>query len=245
MRTRRNNSETLPLDPEIERTIRRRIRRVATHTMADTHNDGYISGEEERLPTPPRRTLGDCMVPRGPRNRRSVVLPDNARTIGMVPAFYNMLVAKPFTGKDHEDPHDHLENFYDMVATMGVQEGQEDAAYMKFFHHTLLGEAKEWFKSQPPQSMTTWDEIETKFLTRFFPPTKFVSAKADITSFKQGSGEAFYEAWDRFQTLLRRCPNHGLDDVDQLNVFCNGLHHESRVLLDASAGGTMMRIQPE
>nr|KYP32094.1 hypothetical protein KK1_047295 [Cajanus cajan] len=57
--------------------------------------------------------------------------------------------------------------------------------------------------------------------------------------------EPFCEAWERFKSLLRKCPNHGFEDIAQLNFFVNGIKPEVKMLLDAAAGGTMMSVGPE
>ncbi|XP_019427133.1 PREDICTED: uncharacterized protein LOC109335455 [Lupinus angustifolius] len=38
---------------------------------------------------------------------------------------------------------------------------------------------------------------------------------------------------------------HGFEDVDQLNIFCNGLKPETKMILDVAAGGTMMTVDVE
>ncbi|XP_019450616.1 PREDICTED: uncharacterized protein LOC109352889 [Lupinus angustifolius] len=93
--------------------------------------------------------------------------------------------------------------------------------------------------------LTNWSDLETKLLTNFSPPARYVHAKFEISTFRQGVEEAFYEAWERFQMLLRKCPNHEFEDADQLNIFCNGLKPETKMLLDVAAGGTMMVMDAE
>ena len=71
------------------------------------------------------------------------------------PYWYNLILTNQFTGKDHEDPHNFLETFYDLVATMGLDEASAEDAYMKLFHLALIGDAKEWFKTLSSQSLNT------------------------------------------------------------------------------------------
>ncbi|XP_020215415.1 uncharacterized protein LOC109799279 [Cajanus cajan] len=78
---------------------------------------------------------------------------------------------------------------------------------------------------------------------RFYPSSKYIKAKLEITTFRQGADEPFFEAWERFKSLLRKCPNHGFEDIAQLNFFVNGIKPEVKMLLDAAAGGTMMSIE--
>ncbi|KAF1862458.1 hypothetical protein Lal_00026992 [Lupinus albus] len=74
-----------------------------------------------------------------------------------------------------------------------------------------------------------------------------LKAKDDLQfeAFRQGEDEAFYEVWERFHVLLRKYLNHGFEDVDQLNIFCNGLKLETKMILDVAAGGTMTVVDVE
>ena len=84
-----------------------------------------------------------------------------------------------------------------------------------------------------------------KFIARFFPLSRFISAKSVIATFFQGSDEPLYEAWERLKSLLRRFPNHSFDDAAQLPIFYSGLKPHTKMILDASARGTMMSKSPK
>jgi len=45
--------------------------------------------------------------------------------------------------------------------------------------------------------------------------------------------------------MLRKCPNHGFEDIAQLSIFLNGLRSDTKMLLDASIGSTMMVVDVE
>jgi len=87
--------------------------------------------------------------------------------------------------------------------------------------------------------------VEEKFLHRFFPPSRFIKGRSEISNFRQGQDETLCAAWERFKVLLRRCPNHGFEDIAQLNIFRNGLRPYTKMILDAVAGGTMMVVDVE
>lgn len=40
--------------------------------------------------------------------------------------------------------------------------------------------------------------------------------------------------------MLRRCPNHGFDELTQINIFRNGLLPQPKLLLDATTDGSLM-----
>jgi len=42
--------------------------------------------------------------------------------------------------------------------------------------------------------------------------------------------------------MLRKCPNHGFEDIAQLSIFLNGLRFDTKMLLDVATSGTMMVV---
>jgi len=44
---------------------------------------------------------------------------------------------------DHEDPYTHLSNFYELIKTMGLEEGDIESVYLCLFPFSLAGKAKE------------------------------------------------------------------------------------------------------
>jgi len=45
--------------------------------------------------------------------------------------------------------------------------------------------------------------------------------------------------------MLRRCPNHEFEDIAQLNIFHNNLRPDTKMIMDATARGTMMVVNVE
>ncbi|GJW31496.1 reverse transcriptase domain-containing protein [Tanacetum coccineum] len=60
-----------------------------------------------------------------------------------------------------------------------------------------------WLEKEPPRSIETWDDLVSKFINKFFPPSKTTNLRNEITRFQQKFDETFYEAWDHFNDLLR------------------------------------------
>ena len=116
----------------------------------------------------------------------------------------------------------------------------DDAIRLRLFLFSLKDKAKNWLISEPLDLITTWDDLSNKFLARFFPPAEAAKLRIDISSFYQYEGESFYEAWEIFKDLLRKCPHHSFTKWMQVHHFYNGLSHPTRTLIDASAGGAIM-----
>jgi len=70
---------------------------------------------------------------------------------------------------EHEDPYSHLNTFYELVGVMGFESDDVDNVCMCLFPFSLAGKAKNWLSSLPNQSLTSWEDVEEKFLQRFFP----------------------------------------------------------------------------
>ncbi|GKA99706.1 hypothetical protein Tco_0827700, partial [Tanacetum coccineum] len=62
--------------------------------------------------------------------------------------------------------------------------------------------------------------------------------------FQQRFDETFYEAWDRFNDLLRACPHHGFSELHQLDTFYNALNSNDQDSLNSVAGGNFLDKMP-
>ncbi|GAU37514.1 hypothetical protein TSUD_21190 [Trifolium subterraneum] len=157
---------------------------------------------------------------------------------GLLQLFY----ANPFAGLPHEDPYNHLVKFYEIAGSLGTTAAEEEAVFMRMFPHSLIGQAKDWYLDQPTPVMKNWNVLEEKFLERFFPHHKFMEAKTSIAVFSQGANETLNEAWERYKSMLRKCPNHGFDELTQIHIFRSGLLQQIKLLLDATAGGSLLSL---
>ncbi|GJU78933.1 reverse transcriptase domain-containing protein [Tanacetum coccineum] len=112
------------------------------------------------------------------------------------------------------------------------------------FPFSLEGGAWIWLKKEPPRSILTWDDLVSKFINEFFPPSKTTNLRNEITNFQQRFDESFSEAWDRFRDLLRACPHHGFSELHQLDTFYNALNTNDQDSLNSAAGGNFLDKRP-
>ncbi|GKC00593.1 reverse transcriptase domain-containing protein [Tanacetum coccineum] len=99
-----------------------------------------------------------------------------------------------------------------------------------------LGAARIWLKKEPPRSILTWEDLVSKFVNDFFPPSKTTNLKNDITNFQQKFEETFSDVCDRFKELLRKCPDHSFLELHQIDMFYNALIQSNQDSLNAAAG---------
>ncbi|GJY09169.1 reverse transcriptase domain-containing protein [Tanacetum coccineum] len=115
---------------------------------------------------------------------------------------------------------------------------------LMLFPFSLEGAARIWLEKEPPRSILTWDDLVSKFINQFFPPSKTTNLRNEITNFQQRFDESFYEAWDRFNDLLRACPHHGFSELHQLDTFYNALNSNDQDSLNSAAGGNFLDKMP-
>nr|GFA60205.1 reverse transcriptase domain-containing protein [Tanacetum cinerariifolium] len=108
------------------------------------------------------------------------------------------------------------------------------------FPFSLEGEARIWLDKEPPRSILTWEDLVSKIINQFFPPSKTTYLWNKITNFLQKPNETFNEAWERFKDLLRQCPHHGFSELHQLDTFYNALNPNDQNALDSTAGGNFL-----
>ncbi|KAL5578214.1 hypothetical protein UlMin_019913 [Ulmus minor] len=156
-----------------------------------------------------------------------------------------MVQSNQFGGMSKDDPNAHIAYFLEVCDLYKINGVSEDAVRLRVFPFSLRDRAKEWLNSLPPGSITTWDELVQRFLSKFFPPAKTQKLRNEITSFTQYDQESLYEAWERFKEMLRKCPHHGIPIWLQVSTFYNGLVSNYRAMIDAAAGDCLMGKTPE
>ncbi|GJV13875.1 reverse transcriptase domain-containing protein [Tanacetum coccineum] len=132
-----------------------------------------------------------------------VVPPINANNFKLKQPLINLVQSNKFTGR--QDPHNHLRFFNKVTSTFRHPEVPNTSIKLLLFPFSLDGEARDWLDKEPPRSILTWDDLVSKFINQFFPPSKTTYLRNKITNFFQEPNETFNEAWERFKGLLRQC----------------------------------------
>ncbi|GJU99723.1 reverse transcriptase domain-containing protein [Tanacetum coccineum] len=171
----------------------------------------------------------------------AIVIPEiNADHFEIKTNLLQLVQASPFHGYERENPHAHINSFKRITSTLRFRDVPNDVIKLMMFPYSLEGNAKIWYEKEPPNSILTWEDLVTKFVNQFFPPSKTTHLKNEISRFTQKFEETFSEAWERFKEMLRACPHHGFTELTQVDTFYNGLNENDQDSLNAAAGGNLL-----
>nr|GEV53746.1 reverse transcriptase domain-containing protein [Tanacetum cinerariifolium] len=79
---------------------------------------------------------------------------------------------KQFFGHDKEDPHAHIRYFNKITSTLKFLNVPNMSIKLMLFPFSLEGAARICLEKEPPRSIFTWDDLVSKFINQFFPPSK-------------------------------------------------------------------------
>jgi hypothetical protein len=194
------NLELTPLDPDLERNVRRARR--AQVEMVDNQRNPRVEEHEEFQDTrvgnhEQRRaydvdftmSLREHFAPVATSTYLCIVLsPTNATHYDLKPHVIQMLPS--FYGLDHENPYSHVKKFKNICATTKFQNFSE-AVHLRLFLFSLHDRAMEWLDSNAPGSITSWEELLKQFYNKYFPMSRVNEARKEISSFTQDEDEKF------------------------------------------------------
>nr|GEW70093.1 hypothetical protein [Tanacetum cinerariifolium] len=95
-------------------------------------------------------------------------------------------------------------------------------------------------RKKPPHFILTWEDLVSKFINEFFPPSRTANLRNEISNFQQLFNESFHQAWDRYKDLFCACPHHGFTELHQLDTFYKALNPAGQHSLNSAAGGNLL-----
>nr|GEU40821.1 reverse transcriptase domain-containing protein [Tanacetum cinerariifolium] len=152
----------------------------------------------------------------------------------------NMMTSDQFFGLEKDNPHDHIRWFNKITSTIKYKDVPNSAIKLMLFPFSLAGEARRWLEKEPSNSILTWEDLVSKFINEFFPPSRTTNLRNEISKIQQRLDESFHEACDRYKDLLRACPHHGFTELHQLDTFYNALNSTDQDSLNSAAGGNLL-----
>ncbi|GJW63882.1 MAK10-like protein [Tanacetum coccineum] len=104
----------------------------------------------------------------------------------VVPLFYptpSRLVAKRMlisTGLSVQDPINTLSDFLKLVDSLDLDGENRERTRLRLFQFSLCDQASNWLERLLAGSISTWEDLTTRFLAQFFPPGRTAKLRNDI-----------------------------------------------------------------
>ncbi|GJU81674.1 hypothetical protein Tco_1284039 [Tanacetum coccineum] len=108
--------------------------------------------------------------------------------------FLKELRINTFSSSDHEDANKHIEKVLEIVDLFHIPNITIDLVMLRAFPMSLTGAASRWLRNKPTGSITTWEDLKTKFLSKYCPPARTAKKMEEINNFQQEPDENLYQA---------------------------------------------------
>ncbi|GJU52023.1 reverse transcriptase domain-containing protein [Tanacetum coccineum] len=206
------------------------------------HSKQPFSLEESPVDTmADQRTMAELLrAPTEGYAEAIVVPPILAEHFELKHSLINMMTSDQFFGLEKENPHDHIRWFNKITSIIKYKDVPNSAIKLMHFPFSYAGASRRWLEKEPPRSILTWEDLVSKFINEFFPPSRTTNLRNEISNFEQRFGESFNEAWDRYKDLLRACPHHGFTELHKLDTFYTALNRTDQDSLNSAADGDLL-----
>ncbi|GKE42041.1 zinc finger, CCHC-type containing protein, partial [Tanacetum coccineum] len=147
-----------------------------------------------------------------------------------------------FHGLRSQDPNQHLKNFLKLVDSLDLDGENKERTRLSLFQFSLRDQASNCLERLLTGSITTWEDLTTRFLAQFFPPGRTAKLRNDIMLFQQHHEESLSEVGNRFKDLLQKVPHHGIDRWLQIQFFYDHVSFHLKCEIDRAACGKLRKL---
>ncbi|GJX06494.1 zinc finger, CCHC-type containing protein [Tanacetum coccineum] len=88
-----------------------------------------------------------------------------------------------------EDPNQHPRDFLKLVDSLDLDGKNRERMRLHLFQFSICDQASNWLERLPARSITTWEDLATRFLAQFFPPRRTAKLRNDILIKSHDSNE--------------------------------------------------------
>ncbi|GJW59603.1 retrovirus-related pol polyprotein from transposon TNT 1-94 [Tanacetum coccineum] len=96
-----------------------------------------------------------------------------------------------FNGSDHEDANKHIEKVLEIVDLFHIPNITIDHVMLRAFLMSLTRAASRWLRNKPSGTITTWKDLKTKFLSKYFLPARTAKKMEEINNFQNAGGRGY------------------------------------------------------
>ncbi|GJZ07661.1 MAK10-like protein [Tanacetum coccineum] len=126
-------------------------------------------------------TLGDYSKPSHEGYRNTIELPIGNNVVPLRSDTIQLVQnGCSFYGLRSEDPNQHLKDFLKLMDSLNLNSANRERTYLHLFQFSLSDQASNWLERLLTGSITTWEDLTTRFLPQFFPPGRTAKLRNDI-----------------------------------------------------------------
>ncbi|GJX37523.1 reverse transcriptase domain-containing protein [Tanacetum coccineum] len=256
MHTHASNPELVKPLPEPERTLNQRLRRQNRKVPYDQRNN---PPRHPRIVYPPVLNINyfrhfldilrnydpiddepmwvaDHVV--APTPGFAITIPETANEFAIKANHLTLVKGNQFDGRTKTDPYKHIHEFLRICDMFKYRDSENEAVRLMMFPLSLTGDAKTWLDELNEVTIDTWDELQTAFISRFFPSTIFDQLLEEIRAFSQHENESLTDAWLHMKEMLQNCHGHNVSKGNIIRIFYHGLSEITQEVLNAASGGS-------
>ncbi|GKC15598.1 putative reverse transcriptase domain-containing protein [Tanacetum coccineum] len=122
---------------------------------------------------------------------------DDKAKFEMKGQFLKELRKTTFSRSDNEDANEHIERVLEITDLLTVPDVTQDQLMLRIFSISLTRAVSRWIRNKPTGSITTWEIVKGKFLSKYYPLARTAKKMEEINNFQQEPDETLYQAWER------------------------------------------------
>ncbi|GKD70249.1 hypothetical protein Tco_1324339 [Tanacetum coccineum] len=239
--TRSSNKELFTPFKEPEREFRSSRKLLKTLSLDESRSPEFnlFSNLEEYSEEEVAETMAETMEQYTSKTRADygsgITRPkiDDKDSFELKGQFLKELRDNTFSRSDHEDVNEHIEKVLEIFDLFHIPNITQDQVMLRAFPMSLTGATSRWLRNKPSGSITTWEDLKIKFLSKYCPPAHTAKKIEEINNFQQEPDETLYQVWERFKELLMKYPQHYLTEMQEVILFYNGLDVQTRQILNS------------
>ncbi|GJT12540.1 reverse transcriptase domain-containing protein [Tanacetum coccineum] len=174
----------------------------------------------------------------------TIIIPETANEFPIKGNHLTLVKGNQFDGRIKTDPHKHIHEFLGICDMFKYRDIKNEDVRLMMFPLSLTREAKTWLDELNEGTIETWDELQTAFISRFFPPALFDRLFGEIQAVSQHENESLTDAWLCMKEMLRNCHGHNLSKGNIIKIFYHILNEINQEVLNAAAGGIFLYKTP-
>nr|GEX42150.1 hypothetical protein [Tanacetum cinerariifolium] len=116
------------------------------------------------VPMTDNRTMAEMLrAPTEGYAEAIIVPPILAEQFELKHSLINMITSEQFFGLEKDNPHDHIRWFNKITSTIKYRHVPNSSIKLILFPFSLAGAAHRWLEKEPPRSITTWEDLVSKY----------------------------------------------------------------------------------